>query len=300
MALKHGVGMLRIRTAEEKSALRLRSRLDQLPSFQPFRPSIQTSREQLEPKRRKARLEFLNGLINLAERFESPEWRAYALGIVAGAAGDEHRTELFSKAAKTLMASERGTRRLVVEKILAASGRQAQREFLAAWKEIDRVAVKDYNPRRTLGLRGRQNKETSTGKRIEGELLQSNKKRFRILSQAEIDAVLGHGRTHAWNRRTERGFPYHTDVFEYVRDTYGDWMPGITQELLFKADHSIERSYKTKKSVSGLPQWLFIPAGAQARDLLEADPRRSAWREIERQRHRERRATRSRIEFGKS
>lgn len=155
-------------------------------------------------------------------------------------------------------------------------------------EEIEKI-VQDAKLNMLPGSRGQENRN-STGEQTEGNLLRSRHRTFPVLSTSEVNAVLEHGKTHTWNTRTKRGFGYHTDVFEYVRDTYSDWIPGLTQELLFESDSSIESYYKKRKSEVGLPSWLFIPAGAEARDLLEADPRRSAWREIERDRSRTRRA----------
>jgi hypothetical protein len=189
-------------------------------------------------------------------------------------------------------------RRVRVEKLLGEITRTAVRETL------ERIQKRAYVPKHTEAIETKKktaiippsnllelNTKNNTSGRNEGKLLRSKKKTFPALSAADIEAVLERGTTQPWSTRTERGFAYHTDVFEYVRDTYGNWIPGLTQELLFQADSSIESSYKTKKSKNGLPQWLFIPAGAEARELLEPDSRRTAWRQVERERHRKRRAS---------
>ena len=268
------------------------------------------------PVQEKTKSEMLADLTKLAGRFNEPYWRAIGYCLVATEAPDRRRSSLALKAARDLVKCRGQTVEAPSRFVVTMLGRDGQENFLAAWQlalgkanrtevpslsfqqtevkrtlaaTVDSIVAKDYTSNRALGLRGRENKETGTGEQTEGELLPSNKENFRSLPRAEIEALLAHGKTHTWNTRVKRGFSYHTDVFEYVRDTYRHWIPGLTQELLFEADSSIESYYKKRKSEAGLPPWLFIPAGAEARDLVEADPRRIVWREIERERSRKRR-----------
>jgi hypothetical protein len=137
----------------------------------------------------------------------------------------------------------------------------------------------------------RRNREKNlTENSPEPHRARKTKSKFKELTADEVTQVLVRGKTHAWSTRTERGHPYQADVFEYILDTYGRWLPGLTQELLGRADPSIMSYFKKRKSEAGLPDWLYIPTRKEVSDLLETDPKRAAWREMERARHRQRRA----------
>jgi hypothetical protein len=95
---------------------------------------------------------------------------------------------------------------------------------------------------------------------------------FPILTPEDEAAILRRGAECPWSKRTKRGIPYQADVFEYVRDTYRKWIPGLTQEHLAFADPDLHNYFKKRRSQVGLPKGLDIPTGADARLRAMPDP----------------------------
>lgn len=114
------------------------------------------------------------------------------------------------------------------------------------------------------------------------------------LNATQIAAVKKHAEKRPWKKRREFGYGWKTNVFEFVRAEYGKWIPGLIQSHL-KADSELYRFFTTQVSLGGLPDWLDVPSERAARIRNITDPlertERKAWREHERKRSRQRRAT---------
>jgi len=106
---------------------------------------------------------------------------------------------------------------------------------------------------------------------------------FPILTEREIKAAIAHGKKHQWDDRREQGWPYHTNAFAFVHITYQRWVNrGLNREILAQADPSLSAHLYKKISVDGLPGWLDLPTGAEARARSIADPKERAELEIAR------------------
>src|SRR5216683_916653 len=115
---------------------------------------------------------------------------------------------------------------------------------------------------------------------------------FPHLTDEQLAAAYKYGQAHLWDNRREdnrrtNGYPWRTDVFEYVAETYAKWIPGLTQGHLKHIDRSLYR--KLTKEITardGRPDWFKVPSDYQARDLVEQDAGRKAVREYHRDRAR--------------
>jgi len=96
---------------------------------------------------------------------------------------------------------------------------------------------------------------------------------FPVLSERAVEAVIAHGKKHQWDDRKEHGWPYHTNAFAFVHITYQRWVNrGLNREILAQADPSLSSHLYKKISVEGLPGWLDLPTGPEARMRSIADP----------------------------
>lgn len=97
---------------------------------------------------------------------------------------------------------------------------------------------------------------------------------FPLLSEAEIKAIVAHGKKNRWDDREKRGWHYHTNAFKYVHVTYRRWVNrGLTREILKWADPSLHAHLKTKITrEGGIPAWLDVPSGPDARIRAIPDP----------------------------
>jgi hypothetical protein len=110
----------------------------------------------------------------------------------------------------------------------------------------------------------------------------------RIQKAAPTDpAILKRGREQPWETRTTRGWPHRVDVYAFIQETYlRDW-PQITAADIARANPALYAYYNTRKARVGVPKGFKLLAGAEARDAKETDPRRSIYREMERERKRQ-------------
>jgi tetratricopeptide (TPR) repeat protein len=106
---------------------------------------------------------------------------------------------------------------------------------------------------------------------------------FPILNERTVKAIIAHGRKHPWDDRREQGWPYHTNAFVFMHITYRKWVNrGLTREILAWADPSLYAHLRTKISREGLPEWLDVPSGPEARARAIIDPAERAELEITR------------------
>jgi hypothetical protein len=96
---------------------------------------------------------------------------------------------------------------------------------------------------------------------------------FPILSERTVRAIIAHGKKHQWDDRREQGWPYHTNAFVYVHITYRKWVNrGLTREILAWADEPLYAHLNKKISLEGMPGWLDVPSGPEARARAITDP----------------------------
>lgn len=95
------------------------------------------------------------------------------------------------------------------------------------------------------------------------------------LSDAALQAVQRRGRERPWSGRTV----YRMSPFEWVRDTYGEWIPGLLQSHLKLADPDLYIAFAKRVSrEGGRPAWLDVPSVPEANLRNETDPVRRAQR----------------------
>jgi tetratricopeptide (TPR) repeat protein len=104
-------------------------------------------------------------------------------------------------------------------------------------------------------------------------LSQPKDRPFSILPEAEVKAIVAHGKKNPWKGRTDHGWPYHTNAFKFLHITYNRWINrGLTREILAQADPSLNTHVTRKISLEGLPPWLDLPTGSEAKLRSIADP----------------------------
>jgi hypothetical protein len=103
-------------------------------------------------------------------------------------------------------------------------------------------------------------------------LSQPREQPFPSLNERTVKAIVAHGKKHPWDDRVKHGWPYHSDAFKYLHITYKKWIPGLTREHLALADKSLSAHLRKKISVEGMPEWLDVPTGAEARLRAITDP----------------------------
>jgi tetratricopeptide (TPR) repeat protein len=112
---------------------------------------------------------------------------------------------------------------------------------------------------------------------------------FPILDDRTVKAIITHGKKNPWDDRKERGWSYHTNAFVYVLITYRKWVNrGLTREIIAWADPALHAHLKTKITrEGGLPGWLDLPSGPEARIRAITNPEDRAeletFRKIQRQ-----------------
>ncbi|WP_139017288.1 hypothetical protein [Bradyrhizobium sp. STM 3809] len=102
-----------------------------------------------------------------------------------------------------------------------------------------------------------------------------DEKPFTLLSPDEIKEVIAHGKKNPWSKRHKRGWPYHTNAFKFLHITYRRWVNrGLSRDVIAKADPGLYSALNVKisKTPEGLPQWLDVPTGAEARMRAIKDP----------------------------
>ncbi len=124
---------------------------------------------------------------------------------------------------------------------------------------------------------------------ITDRLSQPGEQPFPILNERTVKAIIAHGKQNPWDDRKKQGWPYHTNLFVYVHIVYREWAnQGLTREILGWADSSLNTKLARKISVEGLPEWLDLPTGAEARARAITDPVKRNKLEIVREYERDR------------
>jgi len=119
---------------------------------------------------------------------------------------------------------------------------------------------------------------------ITERLSQPKEQPFPVLSDREVKAIIAHGKKHPWDDRREKGWPYHTNAFVYVHIIYRKWVNrGLTREILAWSDPALHAHLNTKISrEGGMPEWLDVPSGPEARARAITDPKERAELEVTR------------------
>jgi uncharacterized protein affecting Mg2+/Co2+ transport len=97
-------------------------------------------------------------------------------------------------------------------------------------------------------------------------------KPFKLLPDKAVAAFMEHAKSHQWNDRQEKGWPYHTNAFKFLHVTHGKFIPGLTRDLIAAGDDSLAKHLNRKISMEGLPPWLDLPTGAEAKLRAINDP----------------------------
>lgn len=90
---------------------------------------------------------------------------------------------------------------------------------------------------------------------------------FPELTGAQVEAIGRQAKAHPWS---ERGNDDRTP-FEWVRDNYGEWIPGLLQSHL-QVDMPLYHAFAQAVRRKGLPEWLDVPSGAESRLRSIASP----------------------------
>jgi tetratricopeptide (TPR) repeat protein len=129
-----------------------------------------------------------------------------------------------------------------------------------------------------------------TKKRPRRREVEQTKPPLPVLTEKQIAAIARRAKQRPWSKR-----PTHRmSAFEWVRDNFGEWIPGLLQSHL-KVDPQLYSAFTARVSREGLPDWLDVPSENEARLRNLEDPvereRLKTVREWERIRSRQRRAS---------
>lgn len=108
--------------------------------------------------------------------------------------------------------------------------------------------------------------------RAKGELLSSlppaaMKPPLPELTAKQVAAIKQRAKDRPWAERPNR----RTTAFEWVRDNFAEWIPGLVQKHL-KADHQLYDAFRVRVHREGLPDWLDVPSEADANLRSVTDP----------------------------
>ena len=81
------------------------------------------------------------------------------------------------------------------------------------------------------------------------------------LTEQQVAAVIARGKEKPWEDRPE----YRMSPFEWVRETYAEWIPGLLQSHLKAADAKLYVAFAQRVKRSGRPRWLDVPSSKEAR-----------------------------------
>jgi tetratricopeptide (TPR) repeat protein len=126
-------------------------------------------------------------------------------------------------------------------------------------------------------------------------------KPFPLMSDADLASFKKHAKNNQWNDRQKRDWPYHTNAFKYLHVTYEYWIGrGLTREHFRTADPPFYAHLNSKISKEGMPEWLDVPSGPEARARAITDPTERVELEIARkvQRARQRKHVGRKATFG--
>jgi hypothetical protein len=126
-------------------------------------------------------------------------------------------------------------------------------------------------------------------------VLEPQKKPVRELSAKEVKELIAHGRKKS-NQYENRADDDKRDIFEFIRDTYARWYPGILMENLKSADKKAwqnlaARRSRAKKGEAEIPEWFDVPTKAENEfrsaspiERIRMEAFRSFWKKSNRQR----------------
>jgi hypothetical protein len=90
------------------------------------------------------------------------------------------------------------------------------------------------------------------------------------LSPEQVRAVVARGGARPWSKHKRE---YRGRVFAFVRDTYGEWIPGLLQSHLKTADPRLHAAFAAQLHRDGvLPSWLDVPSRNDAALRRLTDP----------------------------
>lgn len=89
----------------------------------------------------------------------------------------------------------------------------------------------------------------------------------RRLSEREIRAVIARGKQTPWSGRDA---DEKRNAFEWTRDEYARWIPGLLQNHLRTADFALWQSLQTRIARDGRPDWLDVPSIKENKDRAAA------------------------------
>lgn len=76
---------------------------------------------------------------------------------------------------------------------------------------------------------------------------------------------------HLWLNRTDQGYPWKCDVFEFIADVYGEWIERgvkaeqpLAQADIKAVDLALYSAFHRANTARGVPSWLYLPAAKDA------------------------------------
>jgi hypothetical protein len=93
------------------------------------------------------------------------------------------------------------------------------------------------------------------------------------LAPKQIQAVLKRGEKRPWSARADDD---RRSPFEWIRDNYSEWIPGLLQSHLRSADFKLWQALQSRISGDGMPDWLDLPSKKEAHDRAIIDPEKKA------------------------
>jgi hypothetical protein len=92
----------------------------------------------------------------------------------------------------------------------------------------------------------------------------------RELTSEEIEGVIAREKEKPWNERPQR----YTSPFEWVRDNYGQFIPGLRTSHLKIASPQLYNAFCRRVSREGRPEWLDVPSDKEhhLRKIAFSDP----------------------------
>ena len=148
-----------------------------------------------------------------------------------------------------------------------------ERQAAAAIRELSEAhTLKDVATalRAALTEAEKQSAEDATG-----DIFEAVRAPLPQLTPAQIEAVRVRGRERPWSSRDG----YRMSPFEWVRDTYREWIPGLLQSHLKIADPALYAAFAKRVSrEGGRPQWLDVPSEPEANLRNDTDPEMRAQR----------------------
>jgi hypothetical protein len=79
------------------------------------------------------------------------------------------------------------------------------------------------------------------------------------LTPEQIEVVKAREKERPWSKRPH----YRTSAFDWVRDNYSDWIPGLKQSHLKVVNRQLYDAFCKRVSTDGKPDWLDVPSDAE-------------------------------------